>query len=58
MNLKVPSIMSKPLKSSIGPSTRKERSEPAENECMKAEATKASEVEHRDKTNANPIMNK
>ncbi|MNP62189.1 hypothetical protein D3C76_1574450 [compost metagenome] len=38
------------LKSSIGPSTRKDTSGPSANVCENAEATKASEVEQRDNT--------
>ena len=44
------------LKSSMGPSTIKANSEPGGKVCRKVEATKASEVEQRESTNANPII--
>ena len=44
------------LKSSIGPSTIKAISDPAGKECTKVEATKASDVEQRERTKASPIM--
>ncbi|MOA63822.1 hypothetical protein D3C78_1896860 [compost metagenome] len=57
MVLKTAKSMSMFLKSSIGPNTRKASSEPLEKECTKVDATKASEVEHRESTKAKPIMN-
>ena len=56
--LKVADSMSKLLKSSIGPSTRKDTSGPTVKVCVNADATNASEVEQRDRMKANPIMNR
>ncbi|MNE27197.1 hypothetical protein D3C80_1205980 [compost metagenome] len=56
MVLNTDSSISRFLKSSIGPNTRNASSEPLENECIKVDATKASDVEHSDSTKAKPIM--
>ena len=45
---KMAASMSVPLKSSIGPNTRKDRIEPEEKDETKEDATKASEVEQRE----------
>ncbi|MNW62880.1 hypothetical protein D3C74_410370 [compost metagenome] len=50
------SSISRFLKSSIGPNTRKASSEPPEKVGKKAEATNASDVEQSDSRNAKPIM--
>ncbi|MNW07150.1 hypothetical protein D3C71_2037020 [compost metagenome] len=52
------SSISEFLKSSIGPSTMNASSDPAGKVCRKVEATKASEVEHKERTKASPIMNR
>lgn len=46
------------LKSSMGPNTIKASRAPDGKECTKVEATKASEVEQSESTNASPIMKK
>ncbi|MFZ3039339.1 MAG: hypothetical protein WA115_06080 [Polynucleobacter sp.] len=56
--LKMARSINVPLKSSMGPNTRKDSKEPAEKVEMNDDATNASEVEHKDMIYANAIMKK
>lgn len=54
--LNAESIINKFFISSIGPNTRKATIDPVEKVLLKEDAMNASASEHRDKTNASPIM--